>query len=189
MIGSGGRSKKKIMSRGNNKIINQPYLKILCNFTDKTLERKLPDKELSRLLVTTNFTESDGSGSETSSLDVYYTGHKSRMGHTFCLSKLAILIQYSACRRFLVARPSSVDRIGLVFEARAIWFDAHLHRYLRQHLPQRLSPCVPRHPPRPTCLRSFPGSPFTRSCNSRNPSYRGLKYIHASVVVASMMSV
>jgi hypothetical protein len=37
----------------------------LRNFTDKTLEGKLPDKELSRLLVATNFTKSDGSRAET----------------------------------------------------------------------------------------------------------------------------
>jgi hypothetical protein len=41
------------------------YLEILCDFTNKTLEGELPDEELSRLLVTANFTEGDGSGAET----------------------------------------------------------------------------------------------------------------------------
>jgi len=36
-------------------------LEVLCDFTDETLERKLADEELSRLLVTTNLTESDSS--------------------------------------------------------------------------------------------------------------------------------
>ena len=35
-------------------------LKVLCNFTDETLEWQLADEELSRLLVATNLTESDG---------------------------------------------------------------------------------------------------------------------------------
>ena len=41
------------------------HLEILCDFTNKTLEGELPDEELGRLLVTTNFTKSDGSGTET----------------------------------------------------------------------------------------------------------------------------
>ena len=40
-------------------------LKILGNFTHETLEGKLPDEELGRLLVPTNFTESDGTRAET----------------------------------------------------------------------------------------------------------------------------
>lgn len=36
-------------------------LEVLGDFTDQTLEGKLSDEELSRLLVTTDFTESDGS--------------------------------------------------------------------------------------------------------------------------------
>ena len=35
-------------------------LEILSDFTDQTLEGKLPDQELGRLLVATDFTESDG---------------------------------------------------------------------------------------------------------------------------------
>jgi len=36
-------------------------LEVLCDFTDKTLEGKLADQELGRLLVTTDLTESDSS--------------------------------------------------------------------------------------------------------------------------------
>ena len=37
-------------------------LEVLGDFTDQTLERELPDEELSALLVTTDFTESYGTG-------------------------------------------------------------------------------------------------------------------------------
>ena len=37
-------------------------LEILGDFTDKTLEGELPDQQLSALLVTTDLSESDGSG-------------------------------------------------------------------------------------------------------------------------------
>ena len=40
------------------------HLEILSNFTDKTLEGEFTDEELGRFLVTTNFTEGDGSGAE-----------------------------------------------------------------------------------------------------------------------------
>jgi hypothetical protein len=36
-------------------------LEILCDLTDKTLERELADEQVGRLLVTTDLTESDGS--------------------------------------------------------------------------------------------------------------------------------
>lgn len=39
-------------------------LEILSDFTNETLEGELPDKELSRLLVATDFTKSDGSRTE-----------------------------------------------------------------------------------------------------------------------------
>jgi histone H3 len=39
----------------------QVGLELLSDFTDKTLEWELADEELSRLLVTTDLTESDGS--------------------------------------------------------------------------------------------------------------------------------
>jgi hypothetical protein len=44
---------------------DRAYLEILRNFTDKTLEGELPDEELCRFLVATNFTERNGSGAET----------------------------------------------------------------------------------------------------------------------------
>jgi hypothetical protein len=37
-------------------------LEVLSNFTNQTLERKLADQELRRLLVATDLTESDGTG-------------------------------------------------------------------------------------------------------------------------------
>jgi hypothetical protein len=40
----------------------------LRNFTNETLEGKLPDKKLSRLLIATNFAESDSSRAETMGL-------------------------------------------------------------------------------------------------------------------------
>jgi hypothetical protein len=42
---------------------SQVCLEILGNLTNETLEGELSDQELSRFLVTTNFTESDGSRS------------------------------------------------------------------------------------------------------------------------------
>jgi hypothetical protein len=40
---------------------SQVRLEVLGNFTNQTLERKLSDEELGRLLVATDFTESDSS--------------------------------------------------------------------------------------------------------------------------------
>ena len=42
----------------------EAYLEVLSNLTDKTLERELADEQLGRLLVATNFTESDGTRPE-----------------------------------------------------------------------------------------------------------------------------
>jgi len=39
----------------------QISLEVLCNFTDKALEGKLADKQISGLLITTNLTKSDSS--------------------------------------------------------------------------------------------------------------------------------
>jgi hypothetical protein len=39
-------------------------LEVLCNFSDKALEREFTDKELRRLLVPSDLTEGDGSGAE-----------------------------------------------------------------------------------------------------------------------------
>ena len=40
------------------------HLEVLCNFTNQPLEGELPDEELCRLRVATNFTEGDGTGAE-----------------------------------------------------------------------------------------------------------------------------
>lgn len=40
------------------------YLEVLSDFTNKPLEGKLPDEELSGFLVTPDFTESDGTRTE-----------------------------------------------------------------------------------------------------------------------------
>ena len=40
----------------------QVGLEVLCDLTDEALERQLADQQLRRLLVTTDFTESDGAG-------------------------------------------------------------------------------------------------------------------------------
>jgi hypothetical protein len=48
--------------------IGSTHLEILSNLTNETLEGELPDEELSRLLITTDFTEGDGSGPETMGL-------------------------------------------------------------------------------------------------------------------------
>jgi len=41
------------------------YLEVLCDFTNKPLERELPDQKLGRLLVPPNLTEGDSTGAET----------------------------------------------------------------------------------------------------------------------------
>ena len=41
------------------------HLEVLGNLTDKPLEGQLANEELRRLLVTTDFTEGDGTGPET----------------------------------------------------------------------------------------------------------------------------
>ena len=43
-------------------------LEVLCNFPDETLEGELADQELSGFLVTTDLTESDGTGTITMGL-------------------------------------------------------------------------------------------------------------------------
>jgi histone H3 len=40
------------------------YLEVLCDLTDETLEGKLPDEELGRLLVATDLSECDSSRAE-----------------------------------------------------------------------------------------------------------------------------
>ena len=41
------------------------YLEILSDFTDKALKGEFTNQELGRFLVTTDFTEGDGTGAET----------------------------------------------------------------------------------------------------------------------------
>ena len=56
------------------------HLEILSDFTDEALEGELADEELSRLLVATNFTESDSSGPETMGLlDTTSCGLKTKL--------------------------------------------------------------------------------------------------------------
>jgi hypothetical protein len=50
-------------SPDGGRLESQVCLEILGNLTNETLEGELSDQELSRFLVTTNFTESDGSRS------------------------------------------------------------------------------------------------------------------------------
>lgn len=49
-------------STNGRRLETEIRLEVLGDFTDQTLERKLADQELGRLLVTTNFTKSDGTG-------------------------------------------------------------------------------------------------------------------------------
>ena len=46
-------------------LAEEAYLEVLGDFTDEALEGELADEELGRLLVATDFTEGDGSGTET----------------------------------------------------------------------------------------------------------------------------
>jgi len=52
------------MSHSGTERVNVAYLEILGDFTNKALEGELADKQLGRLLVTPNFTKSDGTGAE-----------------------------------------------------------------------------------------------------------------------------
>ena len=56
----------------------------MCNFTNETLEGKLPNKELGGLLITTNFTKSDGSGAETMGL-LYASGGGLFCNESYCM--------------------------------------------------------------------------------------------------------
>ena len=53
-------------------------LEVLGNLTDETLEGELPDQELSRLLVATNLTKSDGTGAVSVGL-LDTTGRRGRL--------------------------------------------------------------------------------------------------------------
>ena len=47
-------------STDGGRLETEVRLEVLSDFTDETLEGKLPDQKLSGLLVTTDLTESDG---------------------------------------------------------------------------------------------------------------------------------
>ena len=68
MIGNAGQSGRSNQIRPKVNHTSVTNLKILCNFTDKTLEGKFADEELRRLLVPTDLTKSDGTGTETMGL-------------------------------------------------------------------------------------------------------------------------
>ena len=55
-------------STDSRRLESEIGLEILGNFPDETLEGQFADQELSRLLVTTDFTESDGTGAVTMGL-------------------------------------------------------------------------------------------------------------------------
>jgi len=65
MIGNGDQSGSHSVNESKPERDSQTHLEILCNFTDETLEGKFTNKKLRRLLVPSDFTESDGSGAET----------------------------------------------------------------------------------------------------------------------------
>jgi hypothetical protein len=71
MTGSAGRS-KAMMTRvswvRDGRDNDGTHLEVLGDFTNEPLEGQLADKQLRRLLVTSDFTESDGSRAETMGL-------------------------------------------------------------------------------------------------------------------------
>lgn len=50
-----------LKSTDGGRLETEIRLEVLGDFSDQALERQLSDEELSRLLITTNLTESDGS--------------------------------------------------------------------------------------------------------------------------------
>jgi hypothetical protein len=74
MIGNGDRSSRRISNNAKGGQIKM-YLEVLCNLTNKTLEWKLADEKFSRLLIATNFAESDSSRAETMRL-LHTTGDR-----------------------------------------------------------------------------------------------------------------
>jgi len=55
-------------STNSRRLESEIRLEVLGNFPDETLEGELADQELSRFLVTTDFTEGDGTGAVTMGL-------------------------------------------------------------------------------------------------------------------------
>ena len=54
--------RRLLESHDSGRLETEISLEVLGNFTDKTLEGELADEQLSRLLVATDLTESDGTG-------------------------------------------------------------------------------------------------------------------------------
>jgi hypothetical protein len=67
-IGNAGQSSKNSQTEAGAVCGAPTDLEILCDFTHKTLEGKLADEELRRLLVPTNLTKSDGTRTKTMGL-------------------------------------------------------------------------------------------------------------------------
>lgn len=55
-------------STDGRRLETQVGFEVLSNFTNQTLEGEFADQEFGRLLITTNFTKSDGTGSVTMGL-------------------------------------------------------------------------------------------------------------------------
>ncbi|KAF8449370.1 hypothetical protein L210DRAFT_2661538 [Boletus edulis BED1] len=72
-IGSAGQSVQCPVSTSSRHGGQPTHLEVLCNFTNETLERQLANEQLGRLLVSTNFTKSDRSWTESMRL-LYTTG-------------------------------------------------------------------------------------------------------------------
>ena len=74
------------------------YLEVLGNLTNQPLEGELPDEELCRLLVATNFTEGDGTGAE--AVRLLDTTSRGRSGSLACSRLASELLTWGlACRR------------------------------------------------------------------------------------------
>ena len=101
MTGSGGQSAEGLSATANDVKDNRPYLEVLSNLTDKTLEGELADKQLGRLLVATDFTEVDGTGAET--VRLLHTTGRSR-GLSLARLGSELLARGLACNQ--VVKPS-----------------------------------------------------------------------------------
>jgi hypothetical protein len=53
-----------LKSHDGRRLESKVCLEVLSDLTNETLERQLPDQKLSRLLVTTDFSQSHSSGAE-----------------------------------------------------------------------------------------------------------------------------
>ena len=69
MIGIASQSVRETVSIAQVvKTLEETNLEVLSDFTNKALERQLPDEQLGGLLVATNFTKSDSTRPETMGL-------------------------------------------------------------------------------------------------------------------------